>query len=252
MRDFQTAGARAAGGALTGTRRGKRRRLARRDFQQQARRAAGQLAAARADRVVAAGGVETAFEGVFRAHLHLDRRVGPVVDEEDVGVLGEGPARDGMGGLGRVGAEHRQALVRIDRADRLPDGAVARDADRVQHLFARGRQVDGVAELDLDLARLPALRNRARGSARRRARAGRRNPSGAAPAASAPGRACGRRGSGGGRRRPLPAAAPGSRARSSAWRRVRAARAARVRAGRAGRGGGSAAPGRAPATGLRH
>jgi hypothetical protein len=127
----------------------------RRDAQQQAQRRAGGIdaAAARADRVVAAGLVPAAFEGVLRPHLDFERRFGAVVDQEDRAFRAEGPAGRGVGRLVFVVADQGQALVRVDRADRFPDRAVARDADRVLQLFARRRQIDRVAEAHLDFAR---------------------------------------------------------------------------------------------------
>jgi hypothetical protein len=137
-----------------GWRRDAARAGRRRDPQQQAQRRTGRVdaAAARADRVVAARLVEAALEGVLRAHLDFQRRVGAVVDQEDRALGAEGPAGRRVGGAVFVLADQGQALVRVDRADRLPDRAVARDADRVLHFLAGRRQVHGVAEAHLDLA----------------------------------------------------------------------------------------------------
>ena len=107
---------RARGAAARAARAAARRR----DAQQQAQRRAGGVdrAAARADRVVAAGRVVAAFEGILGPHLDFERRVRAVVDQEDRAFRAEGPAGRGVGGAVFVVADQGQALVRVDRRRR--------------------------------------------------------------------------------------------------------------------------------------
>jgi hypothetical protein len=138
-------GYRGSGGRAQGRRHGGRAR----DFQQQALRRAPGL-----DRVVAAQSIELALVAILRAHLHFQRAVRAVVDQQDGSVGAERPVGHRVAGAIELRAKQRQALVRIDRANGFPDHRVARGGDHVQRLFAGRRQVHGVAELDLHLARL--------------------------------------------------------------------------------------------------
>jgi hypothetical protein len=105
------------------------------------------------DRVITIERVVLAFMAFFGPHLHFQRAVGTVVDEEDGGVRTKGPVGYGVAGAVRVRAQQGETLIGIDRADRLPDGRIARRGHHIQGLFAGGGQIDGVAELDLHLAR---------------------------------------------------------------------------------------------------